>query len=182
MKPAIALLLLLSLAIFSGCTTTPFQVKSNPESVDKIKGYQCFKIDSREARAKYQDVSLSPIVDSRIATELRDALKMRGFTDDCEKPDFLVTYATKKTTVTRMTDMGMPVTPGKYPYTSFAGEQAIDVEQFKQGTFILYIIDEPTKEVVWWAIYQERERWEPATDKQVRKILVDILAKLPTGS
>ena len=181
MKAVITPLLLIALSLFSGCAITPVDVNYDPETVGKIRDYKCFAIDTREQRAQYQDASFGPIVDSRIANELSTALKLRGYTDECAKPDFRVTYATKTTTVTRATnDMGMVVTPSKSPYSKFGGRSATNIEQYEQGTFILYIVDEPTQEVVWSAIYQEIKRWEPATDEQVRKILIDMLAKLPT--
>ena len=65
MKTLYLHLLLLSLIGLTGCVS-PTRVDYDSASIEKIRSYRCYTIDTRETRAHYQDVALSPIVDRRI--------------------------------------------------------------------------------------------------------------------
>ena len=179
MKTLSRILLLLALCTLVGCVS-PVRVDYDSEAAQQFYEYQCFEVDSRETRANYQDVVLSPIVDRRIQRELNAVLKMRGFSNDCAKPDFRVTFNTAKKTVTELNDLGVGPAPyRRYPYSGFGGYSSVQIDQYEEGTFIVDIIDEATKELVWRGAYVKRLGWNAPTDAEIREIIIETLAQFP---
>ncbi len=170
--------LLLSLA---GCVSHT-TVDYDRSSAAKFGEYRCFAIDSRDQRSQNQDVVLSPIVDRRIERAIATNLRDKGFTQDCDSPDFRVTFNTVTKTKTEINDLGVGISPfRRYPYYGYGGYSQIDINQYEQGTFIVDIIDGASKELVWRGAYIKRLGWSAPTDTDVREIVGEILAKFPPG-
>jgi hypothetical protein len=165
-----------------GCVS-PTTVDYDRSAIGKLQQYRCFQIDSREQRKNYQDVVLSPIVDRRIERALNVELLSKGFTDNCAKPDFRVTFNTVTKTKTEIRDLGMgPSAFRRYPYHGYSGYSQLDIDQYEQGTFIVDIIDEPSKELVWRGAYVKRLGWSAPTDAEIQKIVSEILMNFPPGT
>jgi hypothetical protein len=178
MKPVAPFLLLLVL-IFTGCIS-PTTVDYDRAAIAEFPHYQCFVIDSRETRANYQDVVLSPIVDRRIEQAIGRTLRAKGMRDGCAQPDFRVTFNTVTKTKTEVNDLGVGPTPfRRHPYFGYAGYSTLDIDQYEQGTFIIDIIDQESKQLVWRGAYIKRLGWSAPGDEEVQKIVSDILAAFP---
>ncbi|MFQ3224064.1 MAG: hypothetical protein ACI8Z5_000307 [Lentimonas sp.] len=179
MKIVLRILLLLPLFALVGCVS-PVRVDYDREAAQKFSSYQCFEVDSRELRSNYQDIVLSPIVDRRIERELNAVLEMRGFSNDCSKPDFRVTFNTAKKTVTELNDLGVGPTPyRRYPYSGLGNYSNVQTDQYEEGTFIVDIIDLQSKELVWRGAYVKRLGWNAPTDAEIREIIIETLAQFP---
>jgi len=179
MKLAIPLLLSLSLIALSGCVT-PTTVDYDRAAATKFGDYQCFVIDSREMRSNYQDVMLSPIVDRRIESSISQTLMAKGMQQNCAEPDFRVTFNTVTKTMTDINDLGVGPSPfRRYPYFGFSGYSQIDIDQYEQGTFIVDIIDNQSKQLVWRGTYTKRLGWSAPNDEEVQLIVQEILAEFP---
>lgn len=173
--PAI-LVILISL---SGCVS-PTTVDYDRAAASKFDSYKCFTIDSRETRANYQDVVLSPIVDRRIEQAISRTLSAKGMKQDCAQPDFRVTFNTVTKTKTEVNDLGTGATPfRRHPYFGYSGYSQIDINQYEQGTFIVDIIDNQSKELVWRGAYTKRLGWSAPNDEEVQIIVEEILAAFP---
>lgn len=178
MKSLAPCLLLLTL-ILSGCVS-PTTVDYDRAAAAKFTEYQCFTIDSRETRANYQDVVLSPIVDRRIEQAIGRTLRAKGLSDDCAQADFRVTFNTITKTKTEVNDLGVGPTPfRRYPYYGYSGYSMLDINQYEQGTFIIDIIDNQSKELVWRGAYTKRLGWSAPNDAEVQQIVGEILAEFP---
>lgn len=166
--------------MLSGCTT-PVRVDYDRGSISKFHDYKCFTIDTRETRAKHQDVVLSPIVDKRIQTAVADVLRARGLTQDCATPDFRITFNTSSKTVTEINDLGLgsSVFGRKAQYRSYGGYSDIDISQYEQGTFLIDIIDNTSDELVWRGTYTKRLGWNAPNDAEVFAIVSEVLANFP---
>lgn len=181
MKSLASFLVLFAL-ILSGCVS-PTTVDYDRSATARLLEYRCFTIDSRETRANYQDVVLSPIVDRRIEHAIGQTLRAKGLRDDCTQPDFRVTFNTVTKTKTQINDLGVGPTPfRRYPYFGYAGYSRIDIDQYEQGTFIIDIIDQTSKELVWRGAYTQRLGWSAPDDEEVQKIVSEILASFPPQS
>ncbi len=180
MKSLCVPFLLLSLFGLSGCNT-PTRVDFDTTAISKIRTYKCYTIDTLATRTDYQDVVLSPIVDRRIERSIQIAMERRGYKNDCATPDFRVTFNTIKKTKTQVNDLGIGATPfRKYPYGGY-GYSPLELDQYEEGTFILDIIDEASKELVWRGTYVKRLGWEAPDDATVLEIVTDILEQFPPG-
>lgn len=176
-----ALLAFISLILF-GCVS-PKQVDYDRTVVDQFVSYKCFAIDSRETRSNYQEVVLSPIVDRRIERAIKHTLGAKGLTQDCPNPDFRVTFNTVTKTKTEVNDLGVGPSPfRRHPYYGYAGYSRIDVNQYEEGTFIIDIIDNTTKELVWRGAYTKRLGWSAPSDEEVQAIVGDILESFPPSA
>ncbi|WPJ94232.1 DUF4136 domain-containing protein [Coraliomargarita algicola] len=181
MKPIVQLLLLATL-FFAGCVS-PTTVDYDRSAKAKLSNYKCFVIDSREERSNYQDIVLSPIVDRRIEQAISRTLQAKGMSQDCAQPDFRVTFNTITKTKTEVNDLGVGPTPfRRYPYHGYGAFSRIDVNQYEEGTFIVDIIDQASKELVWRGTYTKRLGWSAPNDQEVQQIVSEILASFPPQS
>jgi hypothetical protein len=175
----IATLLLLTSLLISGCVS-PTTVDYDRSATTQIGQYKCFVIDSREDRSNYQDVVLSPIVDRRIESAIRQTLTAKGMQQDCAQPDFRVTFNTITKTKTEVNDLGVGPTPfRRYPYFGYSGYSSLDIDQYEQGTFIVDIIDNQSKQLVWRGTYTQRLGWSAPSDEEVKMIVSEILINFP---
>jgi hypothetical protein len=174
-------LLLFSAIYYSGCIS-PTIVDYDRASVSKFDSYHCFVIDNREARANYQDVVLSPIVDRRIESAISQTLAAKGMKQDCAQPDFRVTFNTVTQTKTKVNDIGVGSTPfRRHPYFGSSTYSHFDIDQYEQGTFVVDIIDNQSKQLVWRGAYTKRLGWSAPDDAEVQKIVNEILANFPSS-
>lgn len=165
--------------VITGCVT-PTTVDYDRAALAELQTYECFAIDPREVRAAYQDVVLSPIVDRRIEDALSEELTARGYTADCPDPDFRVTFNTITKTKTELNDLGVGLSPfRRYPYYGHGGFSRIELDEYEQGTIVVDIIDEDSRELVWRGAYAQRLGWSAPTDEEVREIIGKILAEFP---
>lgn len=162
-----------------GCVS-PKQIDYDRAAAAQIGNYRCFVIDSRETRSNYQEVVLSPIVDRRIERAIGRTLLAKGLSQDCVEPDFRITFNTVTKTKTELTDLGLGPTPfRRHPYFGFAGYSRVDLNQYEEGTFIIDVIDNSSKELVWRGAYTKRLGWSAPTDEEVQTIVSDILETFP---
>jgi hypothetical protein len=174
-------LLAAALVGLSGCASRT-TVDYDRAAMPKFASYKCFVIDSRETRTNYQDVVLSPIVDRRIERAIGTELITKGFTQNCSNPDFRVTFNTATKTKTEVNDLGIGPTPfRRYPYMGYGGYSRIDIDQYEEGTFVVDIIDNTSKELIWRGAYSKRLGWSAPTDAEVQTIINEILAQFPPG-
>ena len=170
------------LLLVAGCAT-PTRVDYDRAALPKLNSYQCFVIDSREARSGYQDVVLSPIVDRRIERALAIDLTAKGFRQGCANTGFRVTFNTVTKTKTEINDLSVGPTPfRRYPYMGYGGFSRIDIDQYEEGTFIIDIIDNATKDLVWRGAYTQRLGWSAPSDAEVQTIVGALLVDFPPGS
>lgn len=171
-------LALASLTLF-GCVS-PTQIDYDRAAATQIGGYRCFVIDNRETRSNYQEVVLSPIVDRRIERAIEQTLLAKGLDQGCADPDFRVTFNTVTKTKTELTDLGVGPSPfRRHPYYGYSGFSRVDINQYEEGTFIIDIIDDTSKELVWRGAYTKRLGWSAPTDEEVTAIVGDILESFP---
>ncbi|NBB78297.1 MAG: DUF4136 domain-containing protein [Verrucomicrobia bacterium] len=178
MKLFPALISSASLILF-GCVS-PKQVDFDREATAQLGSYRCYVIDSRETRSNYQEVVLSPIVDRRIERAIEQILAAKGLSHDCAQPDFRVTFNTVTKTKTEINDLGVGPSPfRRHPYYGYGGYSRINLNQYEEGTFIIDIIDNTSKELVWRGAYTKRLGWSAPTDEEVEAIVGDILETFP---
>lgn len=176
MKFALPAVILLC-AFLSGCVT-PTHFDYEQAALEEMAAYQTFKIDTREARADYQDVVLSPIVDRRIERAIESVLQSKGFQTSAE-PDFRVSFNTVTKTKTEINDFGPPPFR-RYPYYGYGG-RSLDISEYEEGTFLIDIIDTKNKQLVWRGAYVKRLGWSAPNEAEVQDIVSSILAKFPPG-
>lgn len=178
--PLLLALLGMALFAFPGCES-PKTVDYDSAMLGKMRAYKCYSIESREERSSYQHLSLTEIVDRRIVTALENQLKVRGYRNDCAEPDFIVTFFTKTEKKTTVNDLGMA--GGyyrRYPYRGFYGSSArYSVDQYEEGTLIVDIIDNETKQMVWRGAASRRLGRQAPQQAEIHDIIVDILAEFP---
>jgi hypothetical protein len=178
MKALLQAFLLVTI-ILSGCVS-PTTVDYDRSASIKFKDYKCFTIDSRENRYNHQDIILSPIVDRRIEEAISRTLQNKGMQQNCTQPDFRVTFNTVTKTKTEINDLGVGPTPfRRAPYYGYGRYSMLDIDQYEEGTFIIDIIDNKSKELVWRGTYTKRLGWSAPTDEEVQAIISEVLANFP---
>ncbi len=180
--PRFSALILLPLLILSGCAS-PTAIDYDRTQTGRLQSYLCFVIDTREQRESYQDVALSPIVDRRIVRSLDTELKNKGFQNDCDTPDFRVTFNTFRKSKTEFNDLAVGPTPfRRHPYFGYAGYSHINIDQYEEGSLVIDIIDNESKQLVWRGSYTKRLGREAMGNAEVSKIVGKILEHFPPGN
>jgi hypothetical protein len=170
---------LAALSFFSGCATTPV-IDYDETATAKMAAYKTFTIDSREQRAEYQNIVLSPIVDRRIEAAIIEQLEAKGFVRNESAPDFRITFDTATKTKKRIDNIGVGPTPfRRYPYYGYANYSTYIVEEYEEGSFIIDIIDQPSKELVWRGVYVKELGWSAPDAEAIGKIVSKTLEKFP---
>lgn len=179
MKPLLSAILLATTILLSGCVS-PTTVDYDRSALAKFSNYKCFTIDSRENRSNYQDIVLSPIVDRRIEQAISRTLQDKGIQQNCTEPDFRVTFNTVTKTKTEINDLSVGPTPfRRRPYYGYSHYSMLEIDQYEEGTFIVDIIDNQSKELVWRGTYTKRLGWSAPTDEEVQAIITEVLANFP---
>jgi len=179
MRPLLPLIPLSALIILSGCVS-PAKIDYDRSAVGRMADFECFAIDNRELRSNYQDIVLSPIVDRRIEGAIETTLRKKGFSQDCAEPDFRVTFKTVTKTRTRIEDLSVAPTPfRRYPYFGYGNFSDLRIDQFEEGSFIIDVIDNMSKELVWRGVHTERLGWDAPDDTEVQAIVAKLLADFP---
>jgi len=176
MRSALPVVMLLS-AFLAGCIN-PTSFDYEQAALEEMAAYKTFNIDTREARADYQDVVLSPIVDRRIERAIENVLKTKGFQSSAE-PDFRVTFNTVTKTKTEINDFGPPPFR-RFPYYGYGGRN-LDISEYEEGTFLINIIDSKSKQLVWRGAYVKRLGWSAPNEAEVQEIVSSILEDFPPG-
>lgn len=172
--------LLISFSILlAGCVSTKTVDYDNSAS-DKIAQYLCFSTQIENSNSDSKDLVLSPIVDKRIDQAIKQTLSAKGFSHDCVKADFIVRFKTYSETKTRIVNFGVGHKPFRrrlfYGYT---GYKHIDIDQYEQGNFVIDILDQASKELVWRGAYKKRLGSRAPSDKEINRIVSEILANFP---
>lgn len=169
----------LQLLLLSGCANRAIS-DYDSAAMEKMRTYECFRIDDREARSQYQDVVLSPIVDRRIERSIESHLIDKGYKSECASTDFLITFDTVTKTKTEINQGFIgPSTFRRYPSYGYNRYSQIEIEQYEEGTFIIDIIDNNSKELVWRGTYVKRLGWSAPSDEDIDGIIGAILDKFP---
>lgn len=170
-----------ALLLTGGCIA-PTAVDFDRTALKQLETYECFAIDSREARADPENVILSPIVDRRIERAIRKQLLADGFTEDCPSPDFRVSFRTVTKTRTEIDDLGSGLSPfRRFPYHGYSRYPWLEIDQYEEGTFVIDIVDADTDALVWRGAYTRRLGWSAPSDEAVAEIVGAILAAFPPG-
>lgn len=184
MKVRFFLTLLCSVFVFLAGCQSPKTVDYDSAMLDKMRAYESYRIESREQRSSYQHVSLTEIVDRRIVTALENQLKTRGYNHDTNSPDFIVTFFTKTEQKTKVHDLGQPSAfyrRSSYRgfYGFYGGSSRYSIDQYKEGTLIVDIIDNETKQMVWRGAASRRLSHQAPQQDEIQEIIDDILAEFP---
>jgi len=149
------------------------------EDVDFSK-YQTFTVESREARAANQAVSLSPIVDRRIERSITEALQAKGYEPVEAGADLRVIFHTVTHTRTEVNDWRVGASPfRRHPYYGYSSYSFIDIYEYEEGTFIIDLVDTETDQLVWRGASNKRLGWTAPSQEEVDAIVERIFLEYP---
>ena len=174
-----SLLATLSLLFFAGCASTPV-IDYDQSALPTMQGYRSYTLDSREQRETYQNLVLSPIVDRRIENAIHQELAENGYVRDDTSPDFRVTFDTATKTKKRVDNLGVGPTPfRRYPYNGYANYSTFIVREYEEGSFIIDIIDQSSKDLMWRGVYIKELGWSAPSTEEVQQIVSKTLGQFP---
>jgi hypothetical protein len=103
----------------------------------KLKTYRWADIASKS--------DADPLVVQRVGSAVEAELKAKGYALAEGKPDFLVATHVGKQTKIQVTDSGYAYGPRGHWY----GAGGLDVYQYEEGTLIVDIVDNGSRDLVW---------------------------------
>ena len=140
------------------------QIKHEYDGEEDFSRLETFAwMATTEALVKCGDGTLasSNLYDAEIRNAVNRELSARGFEQDTEKPDFIIVFCTK----------GGHVLSHRY-------WGAIDLDEYREGTFVLDFVDADTQRLLWRGVAEGAmpdaptpEQIQAATREAVRKLL-----------
>jgi len=185
MKTAILFLALSALALTPGCSSVTYKHDFD-KSADftALKTYAWVTVPSNPAASVQAALQRNDLLDKRIKESANNQLTAKGYTQNADSPDFLVLYHTGTEDKINVTDWGYGYGPYGYGYGGYGGWYGggVDVQQYKEGTLILDIIDAQTKQLVWRGFATAALNPDAPMEKREKKlneVITQILSKFP---
>lgn len=178
------LLLTLGLALLTGCAAIPVRYDYDRQaSWSSYKSYDWYAATS-QAKRKAAGVD-NPIMDRRVRSAVEKVLAARGFQrDSAGEPDFLVTYypVYQNRALVTGTTLHNGWGWGYHPFGFGLSTHYRQVHTYKDGSIVLEIVDNKTKQLVWQAIGEGvlTDLDDPQeVDEQIEAAVKQILNRFP---
>lgn len=179
-KPA---LLALGLTLLVGCTSIP--VKYDYDRQANWSSYRTYDWYAASPQAKQKAAGVdNPLMDRRVRQSVEKVLATRGYKQEKQaEPDFLVTYYPvyhNRSVVSATTLGGWGW--GFRPFGVGVSTQFREVRNYKDGTIVLEVVDNKTKQLVWQGAGEGviTEEMDPReVDEQIEEAVKQILDRFP---
>ncbi|CAI8340092.1 MAG: Uncharacterised protein [Opitutia bacterium UBA7350] len=175
MKSVIAKISLIGLiAINAGCQN-PIAVDYDYAQLNRITNYTKYTIETREERANYGTIALSPLVDRRIENAIHNNLEDNGYGLSVSA-DFRINFHTATKDRTNVHDLGYGPAPfGREPYFGDYSYGRLFIDKFEEGTLVIDIIDNETHQLIWRGSHTRRMRERALNNLEAQAIVDAIL-------
>jgi hypothetical protein len=182
MKTHLFLTGLLSLLILWSCSS-PLKVHSDyDKSVDfsKYKTFSLYKLDTNSG--------ISELNRQRIANAIRNEMISKGFQESTNSPDILVNQVAifkDKVSVSSSTNYygyGGVYRPYYWGGAGMSGTTSYNVDEYKEGSLIIDVIDAGTQKLIWQGIgNKEIDGPVKDPDTKIPKAITMIMEGFPPG-
>lgn len=137
----------LALAFATGCTTTGPKVTSNPDTTVPFASYKTFAMLRPANTPLITDPAVTPGLIRQVRQDTEAAFLAKGLAKaPADEADLLILIHGGIQSKLDVTDRGMP--PGRFGY-GFAGAGRYELNQYKEGSLFIEVIDAKTKDIVW---------------------------------
>lgn len=173
MKIALVLLALYISALAPGCS--PVSIKhdyDNEADFAALKTYAWMAAPANPATSLRAALERNSLLDKRLKESTDRLLAAKGYATSTENPDFLVQYHIGAEDKINVTDWGYGY--GRYGRWYGGG---VEVNQYKEGTLILDIVEAKSKQLMWRGF--ATTTIDPnASGEQRRKKLDEVMTKI----
>lgn len=185
MKILMSLLCLIGfICVITGCQNQ-VAVDYDRAQKERIKNYNHYTIETREERASYGTISLSPLVDRRVENAIHNNLQDNGY-GRRSSGDFRINFHTATKDRTNVYDLGYGPAPfGREPYFGDYSYGRLFIDKFEEGTLVIDIIDNETNQLIWRGSHTRRLSNRALNDLEAQGIVDAILLnfhQLSSGS
>ena len=172
------LVLLGTMLLTAGCQS-PVAVDFDHVQIERIQAFTSFEVDTREARAGYGTIALSPLVDRRVENAIRNNLEAKGYAHS--KPaDFRINFHTVTKDRTEVHDLGYGPTPfGRKPYFGDYSYGRLFIDKYEEGTLVIDVIDTQNDRLVWRGVHTRRLERNALSPVQAQAVVDAILINFP---
>ncbi|MCI0693727.1 DUF4136 domain-containing protein [candidate division KSB1 bacterium] len=178
MKTAVLFLTLGVMALVTGCSSVNIKHDyDNEANFAALKTYAWMAAPTNATGSVQAALQRNSLMDKRIKESTDRQLAAKGYTTDANNPDFLVMYHVGAENKINVTDWGYGY--GRYGRWYGGG---VEVNQYKEGTLILDVIEAKSKQLVWRGF--AAATLDPNASMETRKkrlddVMTKILAEFP---
>lgn len=182
MKPFQFLIGLLAILMVWSCGPTLKVNTDYDKSVDfsKYKTFSLYKMDTNSG--------ISELNQKRIATAIRNEMISKGFQENTSSPDMLVNQVAifkDKVAVSSTTNYygyGGVYRPYYWSGAGVSGTTSYNVDEYKEGSLIIDVIDAGTQKLIWQGIgNKEIDGPVKDPDTKIPKAITMIMEGFPPG-
>jgi len=182
MKNVIRLLFPGLLTLVWGCSSVSIKHDYDKDAnFAAYKTYAWLAVPADAAGSVKAALERNSLLDKRIKESVNNNLSTKGYSVDTNNPDFVMLYHTGAEDKINVTDWGYGY--GHYGYGGYyGGHGGVDVQQYKEGTLILDVIDAKAKQLVWRGFASGALNPNASMEKREQKlnqVVTQILAKFP---
>ncbi|NUM76961.1 DUF4136 domain-containing protein [candidate division KSB1 bacterium] len=178
MKSVIRLLTFCALALVTGCSTVTIKHDFDGDAnFAALKTYSWMAAPTNATGSVQAALQRNSLLDKRIKESADRQFTAKGYTKDANKPDFLVLYHLGAEDKINVTDWGYGY--GRYGRWYGGG---VEVNQYKEGTLILDVVEAKSKELMWRGLAMatlDSHASMEARKKRLDEVMVKILAEFP---
>lgn len=167
-----------AMLIITACQS-PVAVDFDRAQIERIQAYTTFEIDTREERAGYGAIALSPLVDRRVENAIGNSLEAKGYARS--KPaDFRINFHTVTKDRTEVHDLGYGPAPfGREPYFGDYSYGRLFIDKYEEGTLVIDVIDAQNNQLVWRGVHTRRLERHALSPMQAQAVVDAILINFP---
>ncbi len=176
--PLFKMLPLGAILLIAGCQS-PVAVDFDRAQIERIQAFTTFEIDSREERAGYGTIALSPLVDRRVQNAILNNLEAKGYARS-KSADFRINFHTVTKDRTDVHDLGYGPAPfGREPYFGDYSYGRLFIDKYEEGTLVIDVIDAQNNRLVWRGVHTRRLERNALSPMQVQAVVDAILINFP---
>lgn len=183
MKTTSLILTLGVLALVLGCSSVTIKHDYDKDAnFAAYKTYAWLAVPTDAVGSVKSALERNSLLDKRIKESVDKQLAAKGYTTDANNPDFVMLYHTGAEDKINVTDWGYGYGAG-YGYGRYGyGGGGVDVQQYKEGTLILDVIDAKAKQLVWRGFATAALDPGAPMEKRERKlndVITKVMVKFP---
>ena len=149
---SLAIVLIVVIAVFAMSCAPSVSVKQDYDkeaNFASLKTYDWLAVPTTAVGSVKAAVERNTLLDKRVKTSVGEQLAAKGYSQNSDNPDVVVTYHVGVDDKVNVTDWGYGYAGyGRY-YGGWGPGGGVDVYQYKEGTLLIDIIDAKSKQLIW---------------------------------
>lgn len=168
-------ILILFLFVFLASCSPGLQVSSDYDIATNFREFKTFGWYTDKTKAKADSVGYDTFFDKRMKRSIETQLKGLGMTYTANNPDVLINYSVNVSNQQRYRN----TSPYGYGYYGYPFGMGGTVQQYKEGTITIDMVNANKKELLWRGVGETEVGNRNISEEKIHQIVTNILRQYP---